>query len=682
VLLVEELISGDPDDWVAAPGTGPASAAGSTGRTGPVAVLDLTDDDGAVVPSRFGPGVAADLDDPAGFVGPSNPALPSAPPRIKFTTFVVTEADRLLGTAYLLTGDRGRAEELLRTALASAGVTWQRSRSEPADDVLRAMARRCVGPFWWWDRPGDAAPLTGEVGAGLAQLGGRYRVAIVLRYHQRLTEEQTAAALGAPVGNVRGWLSRALDQLGIDTRLDLRPEAGPGLSRGGLSTELAALAAERPEVASREPAPPEASQPEPSPLELAPLEPALSEPASSEPALFESASSEPALFESASSEPASFEPESFEPASLEAASIERVPSENAALAAASFDEALRLEARLADIRRRLPTLRRRYRRRRAAGGTAIAAASVAVIAGLLALAGPVPDPILNKDSTITLPPASLGPSAAELFDPRNQPRDPNRFSFQTQLEGDPLLASIVGDRGQTDVVLRFTPATTNLAFSDFCQTWDTVGPWMSATLNGHHLSLGQCSVDDRANSVAYSRDDYPKVVGAGWSPEGVRVGRESVLRLRLMTSTGAPLTDQGQGSRVRMGIAVYQLNAPRVVSSGVVIKRQAENNGVQYSLGGYRTATITPSRRELSLAVPAVSSPALVRLGLPTSNSMSMEPFRVMVDGTEAKEVSSGGPITFTLPDAGPHLLSIQARSDDTGVMLLTWYQSLNEPVR
>jgi len=604
VLLVEELISGDPDDWVAAPGTGPISGYGPVGQAGPVATLDLTDDlVGAAVSPRFGPGSAADLDDPAGFAGRSSPTMPSGPPRLKFTTFVVTEADRLLGTAYLLTGDRGRAEELLRSALASAGVTWQRSRSEPADDVLRAMARRCAGPLWWWDRPSDAVPLTGEVGAGLTQLSSRHRAAVILRYHQRLTEEQTAAALGVPVGNVRGWLSRALDQLGIDTRLDLRPEAGPGLSRSGLSTELAALAAGHPEAA---------------PPEEAPLE-----------------------------------------------------------------EALRLEARLADVRRRLPALRRRDRRRRAAVGTAIAAASVAAIAGALALAGPVPDPILNRDPTITLPPASLGPSAAELFDPRNQPRDPNRFSFQTQLDGDPLLDSMIGDRGQTDIVLRFTPATTNLAFSDFCQTWDTVGPWMSATLNGHHLTLGQCSVDDRANSVAYSRDDYPKVVGAGWSMEGVRVGRESVLRLRLTSSTGTPLKDdQGQGGRVRMGIAVYQLNAPRVVSSGVIIKRQAENNGIQYSLGGYRTATITPSRRELSLNIPAVTSPALVQVGLPTSNSASMEPFRVMVDGTEAKEVSSGGPITFTLPDAGPHLLSIHARRDDTGVMLLTWYQSLNEPVK
>lgn len=251
----EELTSGHPDDCldVTAPPSHAASRfhlgdVGSSG-CGLVATLDLTED---VITARPGPG---DIDEPdvslpaaglslAGWLGlTGRPAQWVNPPRVRFTTFVVTDADRLLGTAFLLTGDRDRAEDLLRTALAVAGATWTHRRTDPMTDVLRAMARRYAGPPWWPTRPVDAAPLSGDVGAGLARLSSRKRLAIVLRYHQRRTEEQTAAALGAPAGNVRSWISQGLDQLGINTRLDLRPETGPGRSRRALSIELAALAA-------------------------------------------------------------------------------------------------------------------------------------------------------------------------------------------------------------------------------------------------------------------------------------------------------------------------------------------------------------------------------------------------------------------------------------------------------
>ncbi|HST85016.1 MAG TPA: sigma factor-like helix-turn-helix DNA-binding protein [Kineosporiaceae bacterium] len=238
---MEELIYGYRDADCPQPVDSPDSAwcdrysPKSTPRAGPIVTLDLTEDVIAIRPGGDARSVSPS--------GRSVPAATPAPPRIKFTTFVLGPAERLLGTAFLLTGDWERAEALLRNALADAGVSWAHRHREPEAEVLRALVRRSTGPLWWWERPIDAAPLPGAVGAGLALLGSRQRVAVVLRYHQRLTEEETAAALGAPAGNVRSWISRGLDRLGIDTRLDLRPEAGPGLSRGGLSQELAALAA-------------------------------------------------------------------------------------------------------------------------------------------------------------------------------------------------------------------------------------------------------------------------------------------------------------------------------------------------------------------------------------------------------------------------------------------------------
>ena len=242
---MEELTSGTPGP--------PRSGSSTAGLPGPVATLDLTTaTDLTAGRSGVGAGsggAVADLDDP-GALGGGGAGEWEPPPRMKFASFVVTEADRLLGTAYLLTGDQEQAEELVRAALADAAVGWAGRHTNPTADVLHQMARRCVGPIWWWQRPNttpapitdDADPTLERIGNGLTQLCSQHRVALVLRYHQHCTDEETAAALGAPVGNVRTWLSRALDRLGIDTRLDLRPDAGPGLSRGGLSTTLAALA--------------------------------------------------------------------------------------------------------------------------------------------------------------------------------------------------------------------------------------------------------------------------------------------------------------------------------------------------------------------------------------------------------------------------------------------------------
>ena len=47
-----------------------------------------------------------------------------------FHDFVVSRSPALLGTAYLLTGDRHRAEDLLQSALAKALRHWSRIRPE------------------------------------------------------------------------------------------------------------------------------------------------------------------------------------------------------------------------------------------------------------------------------------------------------------------------------------------------------------------------------------------------------------------------------------------------------------------------------------------------------------------------------------------------------------------------
>ncbi|SDC83719.1 SigE family RNA polymerase sigma factor [Nocardioides lianchengensis] len=144
-----------------------------------------------------------------------------------FETFVHDASDRLLRTAYLLTGDRGHAEDLVQTALLRTARRWSTARRDPA-----AYARRVVvnlAKDRWRDlrrRPGEA-PLEVDVAVpvtdGVAdrdrllraarQLPAGQRAVLVLRYFDDLSVADTAAALGCSEGTVKSQTARALDRL-------------------------------------------------------------------------------------------------------------------------------------------------------------------------------------------------------------------------------------------------------------------------------------------------------------------------------------------------------------------------------------------------------------------------------------------------------------------------------------
>ena len=52
--------------------------------------------------------------------------------REEFRTYVVARSAALLRTAYLLTGNRADAEDLLQTALAKTYLSWDRIRDREA----------------------------------------------------------------------------------------------------------------------------------------------------------------------------------------------------------------------------------------------------------------------------------------------------------------------------------------------------------------------------------------------------------------------------------------------------------------------------------------------------------------------------------------------------------------------
>ena len=146
-----------------------------------------------------------------------------------FRAFVDQHWAPLVRTAYLLTGDRGHAEDLVQSALEKTHRRWSRvSRMDaPVAYVRRAMVntatswrrRRRVSevPLLLTDSPaGDPyAPVDSrqQVLAALRTLPPRTRAVLVLRYFADLSEAEAAAALGCSVGSVKSQASRGLARL-------------------------------------------------------------------------------------------------------------------------------------------------------------------------------------------------------------------------------------------------------------------------------------------------------------------------------------------------------------------------------------------------------------------------------------------------------------------------------------
>jgi RNA polymerase sigma-70 factor (sigma-E family) len=146
-----------------------------------------------------------------------------------FRAFVEARSGALLGTAYLLTGDPYRAQDLLQSALVKAYGHWGRIRAGGSAEpyVRRIMLNEQRS--WWRARrefPVAEVPDRAAVGAdpaGLAerdavwralqQLPPRTRAVLVLRYWEDLSEAETAQILDCSVGSVKSQASRGLRRL-------------------------------------------------------------------------------------------------------------------------------------------------------------------------------------------------------------------------------------------------------------------------------------------------------------------------------------------------------------------------------------------------------------------------------------------------------------------------------------
>lgn len=149
-----------------------------------------------------------------------------------FKIFVEGRSTALLRTAYLLTGDRGHAEDLLQTALLRTARHWHRARDAPEAYVRRVLVNLSRDRFRWLFRRPREAPMPPDpdslraadagyeqvaerrvVVRALAALPIRQRQVIVLRFFEDLSVEQTAELLDLTPGTVKSHTSRALARL-------------------------------------------------------------------------------------------------------------------------------------------------------------------------------------------------------------------------------------------------------------------------------------------------------------------------------------------------------------------------------------------------------------------------------------------------------------------------------------
>ena len=147
---------------------------------------------------------------------------------LRFEEFMAARWQPLFRTAYLLTGDRHDAEDLLQTALARTCVRWDSIRDKGAADSYVRQAMVHEAPRGWRRRGREvvAEHLPEAADDRLAvradhlvlwqevrRLPPRMRAVLVLRFFEDLSVAQTAHELGLSEGAVKSQTHHAVRRL-------------------------------------------------------------------------------------------------------------------------------------------------------------------------------------------------------------------------------------------------------------------------------------------------------------------------------------------------------------------------------------------------------------------------------------------------------------------------------------
>lgn len=154
----------------------------------------------------------------------------------EFSAVFYEEYPRLWAVAFAMLGDADLAEETVMETFSMAFSAWGRvQRAENRSAYLRKILLNLCRSRWrrrgieqrvnalvhgrnereqmpeWVSRNSDARL---DMWSALAQLPGRQRACIVLRYYGDMTDEQVAETLQCSVGTVKSHLFRARKALG------------------------------------------------------------------------------------------------------------------------------------------------------------------------------------------------------------------------------------------------------------------------------------------------------------------------------------------------------------------------------------------------------------------------------------------------------------------------------------
>jgi RNA polymerase sigma-70 factor (sigma-E family) len=148
----------------------------------------------------------------------------------QFGDFVSARYPSLVRTGYLLTGDRGHAEDLVQSALERTYLSWRRLRESANAEAytrtvmvrlaLRWRRRRWSGEIPTGELPESPGPdpvsaldEADVLRRALLRLPLPQRAVLILRYYADLPEAEIATVLGCSVGTVKSRASRGLDAL-------------------------------------------------------------------------------------------------------------------------------------------------------------------------------------------------------------------------------------------------------------------------------------------------------------------------------------------------------------------------------------------------------------------------------------------------------------------------------------
>jgi RNA polymerase sigma-70 factor (sigma-E family) len=155
----------------------------------------------------------------------------ATPSTSKIGELYLGHADSAVRLAYLLTGDRDVAEDLVQDAFVRLAGRLVHLRDAGAFDAyLRKTVVNLANSYFRRRRversyekrargmvatasPGHAIEERAALAAALRTLPQRQRAALVLRFYEDLSEAQTADVIGCRPGTVKSLVSRGLETL-------------------------------------------------------------------------------------------------------------------------------------------------------------------------------------------------------------------------------------------------------------------------------------------------------------------------------------------------------------------------------------------------------------------------------------------------------------------------------------